>query len=621
VTALLNRVATALDHRLSRRGFLAKSALAGTAMAVAPTDYLLKPVGAYQAICNCSNTACDCGSMCCDGYTEFCCTLTGINRCPPGHVLGGWWKVDNSSFCSNGPRYYMDCNAPCNGCGCGSNGVCSGSCSGTTCGCARGWCGYRKSGCVNFRYGQCNQGTACIGPIVCRVVTCVPPWTLDSSCTRTVAVDDYTAFHSAPCLSRPYGYLDELSPAPGGVYLRGWVADPETTAPIVVRVHADGQMVQQLTADRPRPDVATVFPGIGPNHGFEATIPLPKGRYTITVYAINVLDGSENPVVGSAPVGVGVPFGMADMRAGVGAVRLTGWVIDPQHREPASVRIHVDGAFVGAWPANVYRNDVAAAYSRYGGEHGFDIQIAVAPGTRRVEAWMPDIDGVEPPFQLAAQTLSVPDGYDPMGFFDSAMRVPAGIRVIGWAADADSGDPLDIHAYVDGVFAGSALANRARPDVQAVFPNFGPNRGFDFTVPAIAGTRQVSLYAIGKRGGAPSSLLGTQTVVVGNLPYGFLDSVSDDAGGVRVVGWTIDPDAADRVDVLIYVDGVFAGLGRTGVARPDVDRAYPGYGGYSGFDFVVPAAPGRRTVCAYAIDTGDSSALTPMLGCFAVTLS
>ena len=56
MTALLDRVATALENRVSRRGFLARSALAGTAVAVAPTDFLLKPVGAYQAICNCSNT-------------------------------------------------------------------------------------------------------------------------------------------------------------------------------------------------------------------------------------------------------------------------------------------------------------------------------------------------------------------------------------------------------------------------------------------------------------------------------------------------------------------------------------------------------------------------------------
>ncbi|MBW3609423.1 MAG: twin-arginine translocation signal domain-containing protein, partial [Actinobacteria bacterium] len=87
MTAVLERIATVLDHRLSRRGFVARSALAGTAMAVAPTEFMLKPVGAYQAICSCAGASCACGSACCDGYTEFCCTLTGMNRCPPGHVL------------------------------------------------------------------------------------------------------------------------------------------------------------------------------------------------------------------------------------------------------------------------------------------------------------------------------------------------------------------------------------------------------------------------------------------------------------------------------------------------------------------------------------------------------
>ena len=78
------------------------------------------------------------------------------NQCPPGSLLGGWWKVDGSGFC-NGPRYYMDCNAPCGGCGCGGSGVCSGGCSGTGCGCALGDCNNRKAGCIGFRYGQCNQ--------------------------------------------------------------------------------------------------------------------------------------------------------------------------------------------------------------------------------------------------------------------------------------------------------------------------------------------------------------------------------------------------------------------------------------------------------------------------------
>ncbi len=115
--------------------------------------------------------------------------------------MGGWWKADNSSYCG-GPRYYMDCHAPVRlrhrlrrrvgllrprlrrdrtadavPAGCDS------------------W----VTGCFQFRYGQCNQQIDCIGRIVCRVVACVPPWTIDPTCTTTLAVDDGTAEQNAPC--------------------------------------------------------------------------------------------------------------------------------------------------------------------------------------------------------------------------------------------------------------------------------------------------------------------------------------------------------------------------------------------------------------------------------------
>jgi hypothetical protein len=78
--------------------------------------------------------------------------------------------------------------------------VCGGECSGTHCGCANGDCNNRKSGCTRFRYGQCNQAIPCVGPIICRVVSCRTPWTFDPSCTTAVATDNNTRFHDAPCL-------------------------------------------------------------------------------------------------------------------------------------------------------------------------------------------------------------------------------------------------------------------------------------------------------------------------------------------------------------------------------------------------------------------------------------
>jgi hypothetical protein len=201
-TRVTETAARLLERRLGRRSFISRATLAGSAMTVAPVGYLLRPVSAYAAICGCANQDCDCGQACCDGYTEFCCTLTGENACPPGSVMAGWWKADGSGLCGPGaPRYYMDCNAPAGG-PCGPRGV---TAVATNCGCRCGGgnCNNRVECCNAFRYGQCHQEIPCLGPIVCRVVTCSPPWQLDSTCSTTVATDNFTASHDAPCLHPP----------------------------------------------------------------------------------------------------------------------------------------------------------------------------------------------------------------------------------------------------------------------------------------------------------------------------------------------------------------------------------------------------------------------------------
>lgn len=213
--------------RPGRRSFLGRAAMVGSAMAVAPVDFMTRPVDAQDVVLAsnavCRAAGCGSGSLCCDGYTEFCCSLTGSNRCPEGSVTGGWWKVDSSTYCSAAgqvrPRYYLDCHKLCGGCPC-SGGTCSGACNGTPCGCGRIpdehgggslGCGARKAGCTRFRYGQCNQQIGCVGPIVCRVITCLTPWQLDPNCTRATLTDNNTRWHDAPCLH--YGFSDTVDGA------------------------------------------------------------------------------------------------------------------------------------------------------------------------------------------------------------------------------------------------------------------------------------------------------------------------------------------------------------------------------------------------------------------------
>ena len=190
---LVRRTSSFLAARSSRRGFLVGAAVTGSAVATVGVKFATQPGTAYAAI-----TDCPPGTLCRDGYTEFCCTInTGQNTCPPGSFAGGWWRADFSSFC-NGTRYYIDCMQNC----CGplrGDGFCSGC---VECNCASG-CDTRKVYCNYFRYGQCHQEITHTGPIACRVVSCVPPYATDPSCSTASAVDNATAEHTSPCLTTP----------------------------------------------------------------------------------------------------------------------------------------------------------------------------------------------------------------------------------------------------------------------------------------------------------------------------------------------------------------------------------------------------------------------------------
>ena len=180
-----------LERRTSRRGVLIRVAIGGSALAVAPIRYLLRPQSALAVI-----TCRDCGggALCCDGWTEFCCTINGgSNTCPPYTFMGGWWKCTNytgTKLCaSEGVRYYVDCNRkPGHSCPHG-------------CSCAEGSCGHRSTCCNVFRYGQCNSRVHQVTEVVCRMITCTNPCHLfPSDCSCHVLIDDLTCHHEAACL-------------------------------------------------------------------------------------------------------------------------------------------------------------------------------------------------------------------------------------------------------------------------------------------------------------------------------------------------------------------------------------------------------------------------------------
>jgi hypothetical protein len=223
--------------------------------------------------------------------------------------------------------------------------------------------------------------------------------------------------------------------------------------------------------------------------------------------------------------------------------------------------------------------------------------------------------------QLLADRLGVgvPVNGPPFGSLDVVAVGDGAVRVAGWAIDPDDGAPIDVHVYVDDRGVPGA-ADSPRPDVAAIYPAFGPQHGFDLSLPLAPGVHRVCAYGIDRSGGTNTTL--GCVIVDYASPFGSLDVVSLGDGSVRVAGWAIDPHTAAPIDVHVYVGGAGHAT-RADVGRPDVGIAFPSAGASHGFDVAVPVDLSMIgdgvDVCAYGIDVGGGT--NRLLGCHSVTSS
>ena len=206
----------------------------------------------------------------------------------------------------------------------------------------------------------------------------------------------------------------------------------------------------------------------------------------------------------------------------------------------------------------------------------------------------------------------------PVGSLDAATSTSPGvISVGGWALDPDTTDSINVHVYIDGLATTALAATGSRPDVGGVFRR-GDNHGFNGTVNALAGTRQVCVYAIDSAGGS-NPRIGCATVTVTNqAPIGALDAVTSSEGRITASGWALDPDTTSSITVHVYVDGLAVQAFTANTSRPDVGLA-AGMGDNHGFSGTVNTSAGTHQVCAYAIDA--SGGPSPSVGCKNVTVT
>ncbi|HEX4868119.1 MAG TPA: hypothetical protein VFV32_10875 [Acidimicrobiales bacterium] len=136
-----------------------------------------------------------------------------------------------------------------------------------------------------------------------------------------------------------------------------------------------------------RPDIGWAYPAYGPDHGFDRVVPAAAGRQTWCAYVINIGQGATQSL-GCGAIDVSVqPTGAVDLIQKVPeGTRIAGWALDPDVAGPVDVHLYVGSAGTNG-AAGLPRSDIAAVFSGYGPNHGFDRVVPVDPAGQVVCAY------------------------------------------------------------------------------------------------------------------------------------------------------------------------------------------------------------------------------------------
>lgn len=351
----------------------------------------------------------------------------------------------------------------------------------------------------------------------------------------------------------PQGNLEGTALRPTGDRLQvtGWALDRETSAPLAVDLTVDGAPAGRVLASGDRPDLAGPFPGVGTAHGFTADVAVTPGRRRVCAIARNYDRGADS-TVGCTTVDVPAtsPSGVIDaVVTGPDSIVVSGWAGDPTPRTPINVIVTdrvvggIDDPILKIVPAFGDRPDVAAV-TGLDPRAGYAVSIPVTTsGVHEICVTAVNI-GVGADQPLGCRTTSVVD-HRPSANIEGVQPQASGVTVTGWAFDPDSAASVTVRVAVDGAPT-QVTANLSRPDVGAVFPGVGPNRGFQASIGGLgAGRHSVCVTFVDIGAGLPG-LTGDRSpacgaVVVGATAVG----TSGQAGPTQVVG----PDGGALADI------------------------------------------------------------------------
>ena len=315
------------------------------------------------------------------------------------------------------------------------------------------------------------------------------------------------------------------------------------------------------------------------------------------------------------------PGGVVDtIVGGPASLFVGGWAIDPNVSDPIEVHVYIDGAGTNLGPAANPRPDLAALFSRSGGNHGFGrVFSGVTPGVHQVCVFAINTGPGSNTLMRCADAV-VRTG-SPTGVIDAATLSPDGLlQVSGWAIDPDTADPIPVHVSVDGAETDLGPTNVDRADLRTAFPLYGTRHGYSWTTQLSRANHTVCVTAIDTGPGDNASLGCRSLTAPTGSPTGSVDAAyGQPDGGYTVSGWALDPDVSAPIEVHIYIDGAGRNLGPTAVDRPDIAAVFPGYGPRHGFAATgAGLSAGKHQMCVFGINVAAGS--NKLLTCRTITV-
>lgn len=423
-------------------------------------------------------------------------------------------------------------------------------------------------------------------------------------------------------------------------YISGWSVDISGVKEVEVKI--DGKALTNVTQKRTRSDVNRIINSAGYykdalHSGFGIDVAyssLSKGTHTVTVTSIansGVKESKKFDIYIEEPKPITEIDITSNDRIYINdKLTVTGFAISKTGT--ASVKVYVDGKFVGNAQTGIASSDVSKKYNSSGfyadtDKARFTYTLTdiskYGEGNHKVMVSAVSKDGSVTSSTVSAYRASTRYCIDsPSG------TVKGDLWVSGWTANSEGVKSIKI--YIDGKQISDVTTGRSRGDVKNYLDrNYGvgaykdaDKSGFSCEVPiGQLSNGKHSLKIVAETAATDTTYSTVRTFTVKKAsPKSHIDAPSDSGylvKGMSVRGWAVNASGVKEVNV--YIDGAFACKGVCNNSRSDVNRIINSSGCYkdadkSGYSIKIPDSvidkykPGNHTVRIVAVgNDGESS--------------